>query len=276
MKICRFEREGTQRLGLVEASMVRDLAGALAPEDFRATPAQLGALAEAGATAPSLPLDAVRLLRPLSRPGTVFAVGLNYRHHAIEQGKPIPDEPTLFIKPPGSLSGPFDPIRPSPVSDTLDYEGELVAVLGKPLFNASEANAAAAITGWCLMNDVSVRAFVKPTMLPVGKGGIGHGPIGPWITTADEIADPAALEVRTLVNGTVRQHSPASDMIFAAPEVIALLSKGIALKPGNMVSLGSPGGSGIGMKPPVWLRTGDVVRVECDALGAIENRVETA
>ncbi len=273
MKICRFEQGGTLRLGAIEGEHVRDLSGTLHEDLFRATPEQIATLQAAVDDAPRLKLAEVNLQMPIGRPGTVFAVGLNYRHHAIEQGKDIPTEPTVFIKPPAALGGPYDPIHPNPASPTLDYEGEIVAVIGTACAHVGEAEAARAISGWCLINDVSVRDFVKPNSLPVGKGGRGHGPVGPWITTADEIIDPTALHVRTSVNGEVRQDSPASDMIFTAAKVIAFLSQGIALKPGNMVALGSPGGSGIGFKPPRWLVPGDVVRVDCPQLGYLENRV---
>jgi 2-keto-4-pentenoate hydratase/2-oxohepta-3-ene-1,7-dioic acid hydratase in catechol pathway len=225
---------------------------------------------------PELALDEARLLAPLERPGKYLAIGMNYRKHAEEAarlGIETSKKQLWFNKQTTCIAGPFDPIDPG-VTEKLDYEVELVVVIGRAAKYVNEARAAEHVFGYLVANDVSARdwQFHSPTFT-VGKSFDTHGPIGPWIVTADEIADPHALGIRCFVNGEPRQNSNTGQLIHSIWAQISYLSTAFTLEPGDLIATGTPEGVGIALDPPRFLQAGDRVRCEIDAIGAIENEV---
>ncbi len=216
------------------------------------------------------------LLAPIERPGKYMAIGMNYAKHIEEAkrlGQPTPTQQFWFNKQTSCLAGPFDEIQPG-VSEQLDYEVELGVVIGKPAKGVSETDASGHVFGYVVANDVSARDWQRhsPTFT-MGKSFDTHGPIGPWIVTADEIADPHALGLRCIVNGDVRQDSDTSELVYNVWQQISYLSTAFTLEAGDLIATGTPSGVGIGMTPPFYLQPGDVVRCEIDGIGSIENRV---
>ena len=278
MKLATFTHEGKTRVGAVVGQEIADLTAAGAPATMLALieggdAAMAGARA-ALASAPRLALASVRLEAPIARPPKILAVGLNYRAHAEECGLPIPVVPVIFNKQSTSASGPFDVIHRPAESEQLDYEGELAVVIGKRCRRVPAAKAREVVAGYCVANDVSVRDWQMrvPTMT-MGKSWDTHCPFGPWITTADEVADPHALTLQTWVNGERRQSASTSDLIFDCDQIIEHLSTAFTLEPGDVIVTGTPSGVGLWMDPKTWLKAGDVVRIEIEGLGSIENRV---
>ncbi|HWH95301.1 MAG TPA: fumarylacetoacetate hydrolase family protein [Baekduia sp.] len=220
-----------------------------------------------------LPLDGCRLAAPVARPTKFFAVGLNYADHVAESGQPTPEHPTVFSKMPSCVVGPFDDVERPLVSSALDYEGELGFVIGRRCRHVSRDRAAEVIAGYVVINDVSVRDYqLRTPQWTLGKSFDTHGVVGPWIVTGDDL-DPHALDIRTLVNGEVRQQSNTSNLIFDCFTQVELLSSVCTLEPGDIVATGTPGGVGIANDPPRWLVPGDIVRVEVESIGALENRI---
>ncbi|MEG3126117.1 fumarylacetoacetate hydrolase family protein [Sphingomonas sp. GB1N7] len=227
----------------------------------------------------SLALADIRLLAPIERPGKYLAIGMNYAKHIEEAkrlGQPTPTSQFWFNKQTSCLAGPFDDIDPG-VTEQLDYEVELGVVIGKPAKAVGEAEAKDHVFGYVVADDVTARDWQRhsPTFT-IGKSFDTHGPIGPWIVTADEIPDPHALKLRCLVNGELRQDSDTSELVYNVWQQIAYLSTAFTLEAGDLLATGTPSGVGIGMKPPRFLQLGDVVRCEIDGIGAIENRVRAA
>jgi 2-keto-4-pentenoate hydratase/2-oxohepta-3-ene-1,7-dioic acid hydratase in catechol pathway len=221
-------------------------------------------------------LTDAKLLAPIERPGKYMAIGMNYAKHIAEAkrlGQPTPTQQFWFNKQTSCVAGPFDDIEPG-VTEMLDYEVELGVVIGLPAKGVREADAKNHVFGYVVANDVSARDWQRhsPTFT-MGKSFDTHGPIGPWIVTADEIADPHALDLRCLVNGAVRQDSNTSELVYNIWQQIAYLSTAFTLEAGDLIATGTPSGVGIGMQPPCFLQSGDVVRCEIDGIGAIENRV---
>lgn len=282
MKLCTFVPSpgAAPRLGVVVGDAVVDLSRA-APDLPDETCALLAAgdtalrrAAEAAAGARDrLPLDAVRLAPPILRPPKFLAIGLNYADHVAEAGLETPQIPTVFNKQSTCVAGPRDPVHLPRVSAALDYEGELGFVVGRRCRHVPRERARAVIAGYLVVNDVSVRdwQFRVPTWT-MGKSFDTHGPIGPWLTTADEVGDPHDLRIRTWVNGELRQDSSTKHLIFDCYAIVEHLSTAFTLEPGDVVATGTPGGVGIARKPPALLRAGDVVRVEIDGLGALDRK----
>lgn len=217
--------------------------------------------AGAGQGGADVPLDLTRLLAPVPQPRAFLGVGLNYRDHAVEVGRALPEVVPVFAKLASAVSPPFATIaRPA---ESFDYEGELGVVIG----------VGGAVAGYVVVNDFTVRALAKPDTLVLGKSAPGCAPFGPWITTADEVPDPHALRIETRVNGEVRQHSTTAELHRRIPELLAFIGGRVTLQPGDIIATGSPAGSGIGFDPPRWLRPGDVVRVEIERLGHIEHLI---
>ncbi|GAA0530660.1 2-keto-4-pentenoate hydratase/2-oxohepta-3-ene-1,7-dioic acid hydratase in catechol pathway [Rhizomicrobium palustre] len=218
-----------------------------------------------------LPLKEAILLPPIPRPGKILAIGLNYADHIREMGGEIPERQVWFCKQPTAANGPFQPIILPKVAREVDYEAELVAVIGKGGRHISREEAPNHVFGYCVGNDVSVRDWQMATsQWMLGKSFDTHAPFGPWITTADEIGDPHGLGVRAFVNGELRQDSDTSNLVFDLWEQIALVSQVMTLEPGDLIFTGTPGGVGMGFKPPRYLGDGDIVRIEIDRLGTIE------
>ena len=231
---------------------------------------EVAAVAAAGAH--RFALDAVKLHAPIKRPGKIMAIGLNYADHVAESKMETPANQIWFAKMSTAANGPFDAIQVPKVSQFLDYEAEMVAVIGKPGRRISKADAPAHVFGWCVGNDATERAWQHRThQWTLGKSFDTHAPFGPWITTADEIPDPHALGIRCFVNGEQRQSSNTRHLIFNVWDQIEHLSGAMTLEPGDLIFTGTPGGIGAAMEPRQFLKDGDVVRIEIDGLGAIEN-----
>jgi 2-keto-4-pentenoate hydratase/2-oxohepta-3-ene-1,7-dioic acid hydratase in catechol pathway len=208
-------------------------------------------------------LGEVKLLAPY-KPRAVLAVGTNYLAHARERGQEPPDEPAIFFKGPGSVTGPSGPVRRPHGTEQLDYEAELAVVVGR---NGS-------IAGYAVANDISARDWQRgDNQWWRAKGSDTFCPFGPWITTPDELADPYSCSIRTWVNGQLRQDANTVDMIFRAEQVIEFISVAVALSAGDLILTGTPHGVGAAMSPPCFLTPGDLVRVEIEGLGAIENQI---
>jgi ureidoglycolate lyase len=228
-------------------------------------------LSRAAQSAPALPLKEVQLLAPISRPGKIMAMGLNYADHVAEAGLERPKHQVWFCKQSNTVHPPYAPIQIPRVSAAVDYEAELVFVIGKRGRHISREDAPNHVFGYCVGNDVTARdwQFRTPQWV-LGKSFDTHGPFGPWITTSDEVGDPHRLGIRSIVNGEVRQSSNTRELIFDVFDQVEYLSQAMTLEPGDVIYSGTPGGVGAAMKPPAYLKSGDVVRVEIDELGAIE------
>jgi ureidoglycolate lyase len=202
-------------------------------------------------------------------------IGLNYSDHAREVGRPAPDEPTLFIKANSAINGPTDPIVRPRGAAKLDYEVELAAVIGRDARNVSEAEARRHVAAYCIVDDVSERAFQmeRGGTTTKGKSADTFAPIGPWLVTADEVGDPQALDVWTTVNGESRQRGSTKDMIFSVAALVAYVSQFMSLRAGDLISTGTPAGVAHGMKPPRYLQPGDVVEMGITRLGTQRNRI---
>ncbi|MET8352486.1 fumarylacetoacetate hydrolase family protein [Micromonospora sp. NPDC005206] len=221
--------------------------------------------------------DRVNLLAPVERPGKILAVGLNYLKHIEEVGKAKPTAPMIFAKYSSAIAGPYGVIELNPdITAEVDYECELAVVIGAPARRIDPERALNHVLGYCVANDVSARDVQRSEpQISRSKSLDTFCPIGPWITTADEVADPHRLGIRTRVNGAIRQDSTTEDMLFDVPFLIAYLSQTMTLQPGDMILTGTPPGVGSGMKPPSYLQENDVVRCEIDTLGYIENTLVT-
>jgi len=216
----------------------------------------------------------VHLHAPVPRPGKIMGLGLNYADHAAEADMELPKEQLWFSMQETTVAGPHDPIQLPKVSTALDYEAELVFVVGRRIRHATRDEARQAIFGYCCGNDVSVRDWqFKTSQFNLGKSFDTHAPYGPWIVTSDAI-DPHELGIRCFVNGEKRQDSNTHHFIFDCYDQVAYLSQAMTLEPGDVFFTGTPNGVGAVMKPPKWLVAGDTVRVEIDGIGAIENIVQ--
>lgn len=283
MKLLRFGDEHAPRLGVLKGDGIVPLDGLAAdyPTIRSIVAGGADALKQVAAfvakTNASVPLAGTRLLAPIERPGKYLAIGMNYKKHleeaeAIGQTKPASRQ-LWFNKQTSCISGPHDDIDPG-VTEQLDYEVELGVVIGDAAKYVSEADARAHVFGYFVANDVSARDWQFHTAtFTIGKSFDTHGPIGPWIVTADEIADPHALALRCFVNGELRQENDTSQMIHNIWQQIAYLSTAFTLESGDLIATGTPEGVGVAMKPPKFLQPGDVVRCEVEGVGAIENTV---
>jgi 2-keto-4-pentenoate hydratase/2-oxohepta-3-ene-1,7-dioic acid hydratase in catechol pathway len=210
----------------------------------------------------------------VERPPKFLAMGLNYEDHIQEAGLGTPKFPTFFNKQSTCVTGPYDPVHLPKVSDQVDYEGELGFVIGRSCRHVPRDRASDVIAGYLVVHDVSVRdwQFRAPT-LTLGKSFDTHGPIGPWIVSPDELGDPHTLRLQTWVNGEKRQDSNTKHLIYDCFAQVETLSTVFTLEPGDIISTGTPGGVGFAKKPPQYLKAGDVVRIEIERIGWIENQV---
>jgi 2-keto-4-pentenoate hydratase/2-oxohepta-3-ene-1,7-dioic acid hydratase in catechol pathway len=276
MKLATFQRAGGgEELGaMIDDQHVVPL-GALAKDmidlitRWDVLKGEAARLAQAGDGA--LALSEVRLLAPVSRPSKIMAIGLNYADHIEETGAERPSKQIWFSKQVNAVNGPFDPVEIPKVSTFVDYEAEMVAIIGSGGRHITAEAAPAAVFGYCVGNDVSERAWQNRTAQWVlGKSFDTHAPFGPWITTADEVADPHSLGIRAIVNREIRQNSNTRNLVFNVWDQLAELSQVMTLRPGDVIYTGTPGGVGVAMKPPQRLNAGDVMRIEIDGLGEIE------
>ena len=209
-------------------------------------------------------LSEVTLLAPVPRPGTIYAIGRNYAAHAAEMGNQPPEQPIVFVKVAGSVAPPGGPVRCPEVVRRLDYEGELTIVMGSN----------GAIGGYCVADDVSARDLQgREPQWTRAKGADTFCPFGPWVTTADEVPDAGALDLRTWVNGELRQSANTADLVFGCQDLVEFIGQTCTLQPGDLILTGTPDGVGMAMDPPQFLKSGDVIRIEIERLGSIEHRV---
>ncbi|HWD65046.1 MAG TPA: fumarylacetoacetate hydrolase family protein [Solirubrobacteraceae bacterium] len=258
MKLATFRTpDGAVRAGEVLGAEVHALASSLTVRDVLAgeQPRHSG---------DSWPVEQVELLDPIQPTGTIYAIGLNYAKHVEETGGTKPEQPLVFVKVAGSASPPGGPVRKPEVVRRLDYEGELTIVIGSR----------GQIGGYCVADDVTARDLQRrESQWTRAKGADTFCPYGPWITTAAEVPDPGNLRLRTWVNGELRQHSNTSDLIFGCQKLVEFIAETNTLAPGDLILTGTPKGVGMGMDPPRFLESGDVIRIEIERLGTIEHRV---
>ncbi len=242
----------------------------LAADDVGELLAAGGAQERAGAR--PVPAAEADFAPVVTRPGKVICVGLNYRSHILETGRELPKYPTLFAKFAETLMGPRDDLVLPAVSGRVDWEVELGAVIGRPVYRATPEEAAAAIAGYTVVNDVSMRDWQRRTLQWLQGKMFEHStPAGPYLVTPDEVGDAADLEVRCEVDGAVMQQSRTSDLLFTPAEIIAYASQAITLRPGDLFATGTPGGVGDARKPPVYLQPGNVLRTWIEGLGECVN-----
>jgi len=277
MKLATFIADGRERTGIVVDDGLVELTD-IAPDmialitDFSTLK---GLVARRAAEEKAhYKLKDVRLLAPVPRPQKVMAIGLNYADHIAESGAQTPERQIWFAKLGNAVNGPHDPIQIPKASKMIDWEAEMVFVIGRRCRHVPRERAQEVIFGYACGNDVSVRDWQFHTaQWLVGKSFDTHAPIGPWIVTADEIGDPHALGIRCIVNGETKQNSNTRHLVFNCFDQIAYLSQAMTLNPGDMVFTGTPGGVGQSMKPPQFLKAGDTVRVEIDKIGALEAKM---
>ena len=281
MRLISFTESSNTRIGLLQGDHIIDLsqvAPSLPSDMLSFLEAGDGAMLQAAkytsASGHYSALDVV-IEAPLARPPKILAIGLNYRAHAEESNMDIPKHPMVFTKQATSANGPYAPIHSPPETQMLDYEGELGVVIGKRCRRVSKQDANRVIAGFCVLNDVSVREWqflATPPQFTMGKSWDTHNPFGPAIVTPDEV-DPHNLMLRTFVNGDLRQKTSTSDLIFNCYDIIEFMTTAFTLEPGDVIATGTPSGVGISMQPQGTLKLGDVVKVEIDGLGFIENEV---
>ena len=271
MKLLRYGPVGHEKPACLDASgTMRDLSGVVA--DFEGQGVSLEALdALKRLDLEALPVveGAPRIGAALARVETFYAIGLNYAQHAAEAGMEPPKEPILFNKSASCLAGPHDALTLPKGSEKSDWEVELGVVIGRRAQNVSVDDALSYVAGYCVINDLSERAYQieRGGQWTKGKSAPGFGPVGPYLVTADEVPDPQALGLRLSLNGEMVQDNFTSDMIFSVAEIIAHMSEFMALVPGDVIATGTPEGVGMGMKPQRFLRSGDVMELEIDGLG---------
>ncbi|AUU06155.1 TPA: fumarylacetoacetate hydrolase family protein [Raoultella planticola] len=278
MKLVRYTHHGRTRLGKVVDSTVIDLSEITGIDhSMRQLLNELPALRERleRVAGPAIALEEVRLEAPIHDPQKFLGIGMNYRQHAEEArraGIAIPSSQMWFNKQVSCISGPFDPVVKPRISEQMDYEIELGVVIGRRCRHVCAGDAPAVIAGYLIVNDLSARDWLKksPTFT-LGKSFDTHGPLGPWLTTCDEIADPLALQMTLTVNGEQRQHASTGDMIYNIYQQIEYLSSVMTLEPGDVLATGTP--SGIGAPTGRFLQPGDLLHLTIDGLGAIEHRV---
>jgi 2-keto-4-pentenoate hydratase/2-oxohepta-3-ene-1,7-dioic acid hydratase in catechol pathway len=278
MRLCRFQAGAGPSLGIVEGDVVLDLTAAdpeLPKEPAVAAGAGLEGLHAIARQAPEHQLSDVRLLAP-ARPRKFLAIGLNYADHIAESGMEAPQFPVFFNKQITCVVGAADDVHMPRVSNLLDYEGELAIVVGTRCRHVPEERAHEVIAGYTITNDVTVRDWqLRAPTMTLGKSFDTHGPLGPWLVTADELGDPQDLPIRTHVNDELRQDGNTRDMIYNCFAQVAHLSEAFTLEPGDVIATGTPAGVGAVRQPfpEGLLKVGDVVRVEIEGIGEIRNTV---
>ncbi len=281
MKLATFTHADRTRIGIVVDDEVVDLSAA-APD----LPTEMVALLDAGDDAmlvarraaetagTRIALADVHLEAPIRKPPEFLAIGLNYADHIAETGMKTPEFPMFFNKQRSCVTGPASPIWMPRVSDKLDYEGELGFVIGRRCRHVPAARALECIAGFLVVNDVSVRDWqMRSQTMTLGKSFDTHGPTGPWIVTPDEVGDPHSLDLRTWLNGELKQESNTKHLVFDCFQQLETLSTVFTLEPGTIISTGTSGGVGVAKRPPEYMKVGDVVRIEVSGVGEIENPV---
>lgn len=271
MKLLRYGERGAEKPGILDRNgKVRDLSGHVG--DISGDSLTAAGLAKIAAIdVESLPVVAEpgRYGPCVSRTGKFICVGLNYADHAAETGAAIPEEPILFMKATSAITGPNDNVIIPRKSKKTDWEVELGIVIGDEARYVSETDAMKHVAGYCLINDVSEREFQaeRGGQWTKGKSADSFGPIGPWMVTRDEIADPQDLKMWLSVDGTMRQNGSTKTMIFGVSFLVHYISQFMSLQPGDIISTGTPPGVGLGMKPPLFLKAGQTIKLGIDGLG---------
>lgn len=284
MKLIRFGPHGQEKPGILGADGIRwDLSSQFTDWDSRFFSAdgleQLRSLTAQGLHQLPAVADNERWGAPIARPGKLICIGLNYSDHAKESGMPIPTEPIIFLKASNTVVGPYDDVLIPRGSTKTDWEAELGVVIGKEARYLGSANEAGKyIAGYCLSHDVSEREFQleRGGQWTKGKSCDTFNPLGPWLATPEEVGDVQALDIRLWVNGEQRQNGTTRTMIFNVLTLVYYLSQFMTLEPGDLISTGTPPGVGLGMKPPTYLRAGDVVKCEISGLGSQQQQFRSA
>ena len=277
MKLVRHGQAGAERPGLIDSQgQIRDLSGV--SDDFGPKFFATGGIERLkSVNVQSLPIVAkdTRLGPCVAQPGNFIAIGLNYIQHARETNAEIPKDPILFNKAPSCICGPDDTVFLPKGSKKTDWEVELALVIGKAAHYVDEADALSHVAGYFVCNDLSEREFQleRSGQWVKGKMAPTFGPIGPWLVTSDEVADPQKLGLWLELNGKRIQDSSTSDMIFSIARIVADTSQYVLLQPGDIITTGTPQGVGLGMKPPLYLKSGDTMRLGIDGLGVQQQRV---
>jgi len=279
MKLLRYGPIGNEKPALLDRNdRVRDLSGIITDWDERTIGrVQLDKLAAVDPASLPVVEGAPRIGPPIRRVRNFIGVGLNYADHARETNTPIPDEPVLFNKAPSSVVGPDDPILLPPGSQKTDWEIELAIVISEPAWQVTEARAMAHVAGFTICHDVSERDYQidRGGQWTKGKSAPSFGPIGPWLVTPDEVPDVQNLAMQLCVNGQTRQFGNTRTMIFSVTFLVAYISQFMRLEPGDVITTGTPPGVGLGMKPPQFLKPGDVVELAIDGLGRQRQEIRT-
>lgn len=281
MRFVTFQKDASARLGVLTGDEIADLSG------LAGAPASLFDLLQAGGDAvasvkplvekaPRLPLSGAKLLPVIPRPGKIICLGLNYAEHAAEGGREKPDYPNFFMRSATTLIGQGASIPRPRVSEQLDFEAELAAIIGRRVpRHVAKTEALSYVAGYACFNDVSVRDYQRRTpQWTIGKNFDGTGPFGPAFVTADELPQGArGLKIESWLNGKVMQSANTRDMIFPVDETIMLLSQCMTLEPGDVLVMGTPAGVGFARTPPVWMKAGDTIEVEIEGVGLLSNPV---
>ncbi len=278
MKLVRYGPSGKEKPGLIDADgKIRDLSKKIKDIDGAAlAPAELAKLKQLDVKKLPLVKGRPRLGPCVANPSKFVAIGLNFRDHAMETGSPIPEQPVVFFKATTCIVGPNDNVMVPKDSTQLDWEVELAVVIGREGRDIPEQRALEHVFGYTCANDVSVRDFQQKrhgSQWFKGKNFDTHCPLGPWIVTADEIPDPQGLRVSSRVNGVTKQDSNTRHMVFTAARIIAELSIGMTVWPGDVIATGTPEGVGYARRPPEFMKVGDVVEVEVERIGVLRNTI---
>jgi 2-keto-4-pentenoate hydratase/2-oxohepta-3-ene-1,7-dioic acid hydratase in catechol pathway len=269
MKLLRYGPRGQEKPGLLDADgNIRDLSGVIGDLSGEVL-TRLPDLAAIDATTLPLVEGTPRLGACVAGTGKFICIGLNYADHAAESGMAVPPEPVIFMKATSAICGPNDPILIPRTSEKTDWEVELGVVIGKPAKYVTEADALSHVAGYCVINDVSERAFQteRAGQWTKGKSCDNFGQTGPWLVTPDEVPDPQALPMWLKVNGQTVQNGSTKTMVYGVAHVVSYLSQFMTLHPGDIISTGTPPGVGMGMKPPRFLKVGDTVELGIQGLG---------
>jgi 2,4-diketo-3-deoxy-L-fuconate hydrolase len=277
MRLCRYGKSGYERPGIIDQDgRLRDLSRVIeqiGPNEI--SPRGLKMLARLKPESLPVVPNTPRFGVPYVGIGKFIAIGLNYSDHAREVGlQDLPSEPIIFMKATTCINGPQDDVVQPRNSTRLDFEAELGVVIGTPARYVAEVDALRHVAGYCIVNDVSERAFqMQSSQWDKGKGCDSFGPIGPWLVTSDEIPDPQDLEIWLEVNGRRMQNGTTANMIFGVAKLVSYVSHYMSLLPGDIIATGTPAGVGMAMKPPSWLKPGDVMRTGIRGLGEQSQRI---
>lgn len=278
MKIASFTHQGRHCYGVVASQRMQVASAVLGAKypDLKSLLASSTGLQELASLsgAPSIALEEVQWLPPISNPDKVLCVGLNYSKHIEETGREVPKHPTLFTRFASAQVGHQQPLVRPKASTAFDFEGELAIVIGKPGRHISAERAMQHVAGYSLFNDGSIRDWQRHTLqFTAGKNFVGSGSFGPWLVTVDDVPDVDALTLVTRLNGEEVQRSGVDDLLFKINDLVAYISTFTELLPGDVIATGTPGGVGAFREPPVWMKAGDVVEVSIDGIGTLSNQV---